>query len=300
MTYGEITCPARAQRKQGWQAPTFLYIVTVLAACVAFLRGTLVSVENPSSRYLWPLALKIAAALGLKKVWEQLVDCQFHACVWGSTRDKRTTFRASANLCESLIAGCDGQHEHESGAPRWDEQGASFPTSEEAECLPKLCAAYAANLWNRLLEFGARAEPCHLHAKASVNARALRQFTSKRVPPLMGEYWFIGSPETLDLFPDRCKLVKYLTGKEGMCFQQPASKEQANELEKENASSPATCIAKTSAQGQDRVGVYRASSGHPCIFGRPAPVAVCYTGHGSACQNGGGSPELGSACSHIP
>ena len=270
------------------RAANILYVVTVIAACLAFLRGTLVSIENPSGSYFWPLAREIAFSLGLIEVWDQLVDCQFHACMWGSSRDKRTTFRASPNLCEPLIATCDNQHTHESWTPSGKDKQVHFPTRDEAAYPMKLCNAHAANLWARLLELGVKAEPCNLREQTAINARDLRQFTSKRVPPLMGEFWFIGSPDTLRLFPDRCKQLKgtFLIGKEGIWVQQPTSQDQANKLEAAKAGLPETCTVKSDNPTDMSVGVYRSPEQaiqaalqikHPLQFATPIPDLLAKT-----------------------
>ena len=58
-----------------------------------------------------------------------LVDNIFHACMFGSRRDKLTTFQATPGFCASLNLLCDGTHVRESWTPAASEQSVIFPTS---------------------------------------------------------------------------------------------------------------------------------------------------------------------------
>ncbi|CAE7891087.1 unnamed protein product, partial [Symbiodinium necroappetens] len=94
-------------------------------------------------------------------------------------------------LADPLAKECDNSHTHEPWSPLLKDGKPHFPTSEEAAYPLELCKAHAFNLWTQLLKKGIKAQALHLHQDA-LGARDLRQFTAKRVPPLLGEYWFIG------------------------------------------------------------------------------------------------------------
>ena len=55
----------------------------------------------------------------------------FHACMWGSSRDKRTTVMTNSKELESLRKQCNHQKwEHAAWGLRWDNEW-KFATQEE-------------------------------------------------------------------------------------------------------------------------------------------------------------------------
>ena len=65
------------------------------------------AIENPTNSLMWNLSFFLFAII--HGAW---INC--HACAFGSTRKKLTTFLVSdANLYESLQQFCPGNHEHE-------------------------------------------------------------------------------------------------------------------------------------------------------------------------------------------
>ena len=263
------------------QAANTLYVVSVVAASIAARRGSLVSVENPSNSHFWALADRIAGELGLDGEWGGLQATKFHSCMWGASRPKLTTFRATPGLADPLAKECDKSHTHEPWSPMLKDGKPHFPTSEEAAYPLELCKAHAFNLWTQLLKKGIKAQALHLHQDA-LGARDLRQFTAKRVPPLLGEYWFIGDSSLEKFFPDRCKNVQgsFLLGKNGDEVAMPKSDQEAIEMETSRASRPSTVFAMPKDKLQPMVGVYRTpvqaigaalTLKHPLEFATPLP-----------------------------
>ena len=99
--------------------------------------GKSFSIENPTGSILWKLPCYINL---LRQDGVQQVD--FHACMWGSKRNKRTTFVTNMPALESLRKACDGRHEHAPWGLRW-HKGWHFATEEECEYPKELCDATA-------------------------------------------------------------------------------------------------------------------------------------------------------------
>ena len=103
--------------------------------------------------------------------------------MWGSTRIKDTTFKATKGFVDILAKRCDGSHQHESWRPSLGKAG-----------VLSLCKAYAACVWHALREDGLRAP-----GQGFQRARDIRAFSVKRVPPLLGEFWLICPESTKNL-----------------------------------------------------------------------------------------------------
>lgn len=278
--WGEVL-PTSQVDKARVKAANTLYVVSVVAAAIMVQRGSLVSVENPSNSHFWALADRIAADLNLKEQWDTLQKTDFHACMWGGSRPKLTAFKASPGLANPLAKKCDGSHEHEPWTPCLKDGQPHFPTSEEAAYPLQLCQAHAFNLWTQLLQKGIKAQAPNLHHDA-LGARDLRQFTAKRVPPLMGEYWVIGGSCLEKFFLDRCKKVQnsFLMGKNGDEVKMPGCEHDATALESSHANLPGTVFAWPNDGLQQMVGVYRTPEQaiaasltlrHPLEFATPLP-----------------------------
>ena len=125
------------------RSANLLYVVTLVSIWILSMRGSFLSCENPSSSLFWRVADLLAQDLPDPSAWSTLEDVHFHSCMWGSSRNKRTTFRATPGLCIGLAADCDGSHEHSSWTPSVTAQGVVFPTSGEAEYPRELASAYA-------------------------------------------------------------------------------------------------------------------------------------------------------------
>ncbi|CAE7379544.1 unnamed protein product [Symbiodinium microadriaticum] len=172
------------------RSANLLYVVTLVSIWILSVRGSLLSCENPSSSLFWRVADLLAQDLPDPSAWSTLEDVHFHSCMWGSSRNKRTTFRATPGLWNGLAADCDGSHEHSSWTPSVTAQGVVFPTSGEAEYPRELASAYASFALMALQTKGLKTEQSQL-SSGVLRPRDLRAFTKKRVPPLLAEYWLV-------------------------------------------------------------------------------------------------------------
>ena len=112
------------------------YALTLLLVGILIRRGCIVSVENPSSSYFWPImALYVSQCCGILLSWHKLESVHFQACMHGSDRDKWTCWYGTPNVFNSLALRCDGQHQHAQWHPSLPNGVVSFPTAQEASYL---------------------------------------------------------------------------------------------------------------------------------------------------------------------
>ncbi len=99
--------------------------------------GKLFTIENPTGSLLWKLPAYTSLIAD-----DRVASVDFHACMWGSRRDKRTSFVTNMPQMEALRKTCDGSHEHAPWGLRWNK-GWRFATEEECEYPKPLCEAAA-------------------------------------------------------------------------------------------------------------------------------------------------------------
>ena len=120
------------------------YALTLLLVEILIRRGCIVSVENPSSSYFWPImALYVSQCCGILLSWHKLESVHFQACMHGSDRDKWTCWYGTPNVFNSLALSCDGQHQHAQWRPSLQNGVVSFPTAQEASYPRTLCKRVA-------------------------------------------------------------------------------------------------------------------------------------------------------------
>ena len=142
--------------------------------------------------------------------------------MYGSKRDKWTSFKGTVSLYTSICKHCDGKHEHESWKPRASGSSVVFPTSSEAE--------YPMEPWRTMM--------------SKLSARQLRQFGKKQFPPLLSEYWLVTDSYIAALFPQAKALSSCPPGLEkggdSVVSQIELNNSFAMALEKRYASLPGT------------------------------------------------------------
>lgn len=185
--------------KQRVAAANTLYAVTALASIILLKRGTIVSIENPSNSYFWPIAEQLCTDLGLADHWNSLENNQFAACMFGSKRNKLTTWRATAGAYADLRRSCDASHQHEPWRPQLDQHGriSKLPTAEEAAYTPELSQAVAVCLGSALAKLDV-IFPSSLSKAA--NPRKVMRTEQHRLPQLVSEFFLITDsvPKALD------------------------------------------------------------------------------------------------------
>eukprot|EP00435_Cladocopium_sp_Y103_P016183 s5119_g4.t1 len=118
------------------QASNLLYKFGVELLHLCFLLDILVSVENPSRSWLWGILTLLVAEYNEPdfQLWfAALKPVDFHVCMHGGTRNKRTRLLSSEGLYEELAIDCDGTHTHAPWFVVKRGAGLSFATALEAE-----------------------------------------------------------------------------------------------------------------------------------------------------------------------
>ena len=140
-------------------------------------RGIPWSVENPTNSLMWNLHYFLFAI-----VHGEWVDC--HACAFGSTRKKLTTFLVSdATTFQPLQRFCPGDHEHEPWG--YDHDTSTFNTAKEAEYPDGMCDTYASIVQHIMDSHGVKPED---FMKKSTATAPQVQRRGRRVPQLIPEF----------------------------------------------------------------------------------------------------------------
>jgi hypothetical protein len=103
--------------------------------------GKLFSIENPTRSIIWEMP-QMKTLLDRPETEE--ID--FHACMWGGKRPKRTAFVTNSKELQSLRKTCNHQKwEHESSGVSWStaDNGWKFATEDECEYPTELCQEIA-------------------------------------------------------------------------------------------------------------------------------------------------------------
>ena len=168
-----------------------LYELAVRILRWAFLRNVFISVENPERSWLWAiLALFVRRTCDESfQAWYQTCrKITFSACMWGSRRDKRTSWLCPAYVLDSLERDCDQSHEHAPWGASQTHGRLQFHTALEAEYPQPLCAHVADCVRKRDQELGfdVQAQP-HWHALSMAQTGS----QSRKYPRLMPEFKYI-------------------------------------------------------------------------------------------------------------
>ena len=97
-------------------------------------RRVVISVENSTRSYLWEIPFF------RELIDEGLLDeVAFQQCMWGSSRNKWSSWYVSTGVLDTLAKTCDNSHQHAGwGVKRIDNKW-NFATADEAACPQQLC-----------------------------------------------------------------------------------------------------------------------------------------------------------------
>ena len=155
-------------------------IYSKIAAFCLFLHqlGIHWSVENPRRSYLWELGPFIEL-----QQFARFYD--FHACMHGSDRDKKTSFLATLDL-SPLSVFCDGSHVHREWGLLDDN---SFATAQEAEYPALLCKRLVHVVVEQVCESKSfsRNDFSELVGKQKSDV-AVQSEPPKKTPPIISEF----------------------------------------------------------------------------------------------------------------
>ena len=131
--------------------------------------GTLCIVENPASSLTWQTSW-------FRELLRQSQVCwhEFHACMYGSARQKRTGLLSTARL-PGLMRRCDASHSHKAwGRTRTGDKW-TFATAAEAAYPPALCQAAARDISLALRDQGICLNATHSTDTAASATNAQKQ-----------------------------------------------------------------------------------------------------------------------------
>ena len=169
-------------------------IARLVRECVA--RNVLVSVENPTRSYLWETPY-----------FQELIDegllheVAFQQCMWGSARNKWSSWYVSGDVLDTLAKTCDRTHPHAGGGVRRDDNKRHFAAADKAAYPQKLCdevAMLVSQLATTADVVWVKAEhPPKQRKKVPFSmAAAGRQPRGNRFPALIPEFAFTSNINT--------------------------------------------------------------------------------------------------------
>ena len=123
-----------------------LYANAVIFLHACFRLGIRVCIENPQRSWLWGILLALVREQNdpaFLHCFAHLVKVDFHSCIHGSQRAKKTRFLASKGLYDSLAGECPGDHEHLPWTIEQTGSGLRFATADEAQYPQLLCSRMA-------------------------------------------------------------------------------------------------------------------------------------------------------------
>ena len=122
----------------------YIFAVQILKKC--FTLGITVSIENPQRSWIWAILLHLVrqqADPAFLDWYAALEKVDFHSCMHGGRRPKKTRLLASPGLYTSLAQECDHSHEHLPWGVQQQGDSLFFSTAEEAEYPHLLCKRMA-------------------------------------------------------------------------------------------------------------------------------------------------------------
>ena len=142
-----------------------------------------ITIENPTDSWLWHLPY-------FEMLYKYCFFVNFHACMFGGARKKRTSFLTNETRFQGLEKFCDNSHEH---APWGRDEFGNFNTAHEAQYPQGLCDAYCKILLDirKPNEVNTSVEPVDDNDQDSPDPtryRAHVQPRGRKVRPLVPEF----------------------------------------------------------------------------------------------------------------
>lgn len=199
-----------------------LYANAVVFLYTCYVLGIGVSVENPQRSWLWGVLLQLVKGYndaGFLQWYTSLERVDFHACMHGSKRAKKTRLLATAGLFTTLAAECDGGHEHMPWTIEPQGRGLKFATADEAQYPTLLCVRMVQCLVHSATEAGLQLVSQPTKAQQTRHSLGNQTIKSK---PLVPEFQQFIHTECEIATPGHKLLASPLPG--GTNTEMPASK----------------------------------------------------------------------------
>ena len=178
----------------------------------AYKTGALVSIENPVRSWLWPLLAVLIKQHGPQSFVDwyfSMQDYDFDACMFGSQRAKSTRVKGTPQVFEGLQQTCDNSHVHLPWKPAFQSGRWVYPTKEEAEYTPGLCAFLCEKATAAVASCHTR--PASQRAKVlRAKVRAAAQQQTRFAPPLIRYVLRIPGGDSALLLQEKHQLESFL------------------------------------------------------------------------------------------
>ena len=164
----------------------YRFAVVILKKC--FILGISVSIENPQRSWIWAILLDLVRQQhdpAFLEWYAALEKVDFHSCMHGGRRPKKTRLLASPGLYTSLAQECDNSHKHLPSGVQQQGDSLSFSTTEEAEYPHLLCKRMAECLVDYATLRGIPLSPIQSSSQRAGNAWRSQTSNSK---PLISEF----------------------------------------------------------------------------------------------------------------
>ena len=229
-------------------------------------RHILTSLENPSRAYTWNV-LELFAAEHPKhqSLWQSLGAIEFHSCMHGGRRKKKTRLQATEGLFDALALSCDNSHSHEPWSVSVEGSKRVFATSSEA-AYPTLLAERMAACVKSALEVrhALRLQPpSRLHDMAAGAA----QKQSRRHAPLIPEYRTVQTLPAPSPLPRNGKLLSLSQVQGVVAAEGPFAANSVVSASAASDSCAGSSVASASAASERRETIDVAVSGNRQVVG---------------------------------
>ena len=188
-----------------------IYDFCVHAAHACNKSGVVFTVENPRNSWFWTVATDYAISVSLNDEWSNLQAVSFQHCMYGSDRDKWSTWLCTPDIFCSLAVVCDNKHSHKPWSVSKTSQGWSFDTAAEAEYPTLLCQRVVSLFLEYCKECGMLPMPVSLtdlitgtHTVPKRRAAAGVLVKGRKLPQLISEF-----AETFDCNSDQLPVLEH-------------------------------------------------------------------------------------------
>lgn len=169
-------------------AANTLYRFAIEVLLVCFSLGIYVSIENPSRSWLWGILTQLVLQQNdsaFTEWYTRLRNVDFHVCMHGGERNKRTRFLSSPGLYDALEAECDQSHTHKPWFVLQRGAQLEFATAMEAEYPKTLCTRMANCLRELALQYNVQLGPQLSSTQRAKHAWGVQTIKAK---PLIPEF----------------------------------------------------------------------------------------------------------------
>ena len=164
------------------QSANKIYNIVVKLIYLSVELQIAISIENPPTSLFWHFP-------GMQQASHdaQLIDYEFHGCMYGGERRRLCRWRATNGLLDGLDKLCDSSHSHKPWGVSNSALGWVFATAEEA-AYPKVLTDFVARQVSLFLNFEAPPEHSKLQGTGHSQAAIQSGLQPRKAPQLVSEF----------------------------------------------------------------------------------------------------------------